>query len=70
MIDRNSRNAVIIIMTADAVHLHGTTRLCKFSQRHNRQRTRRTLSASEMTTLPGIIVIWKHGLLGAYGNVG
>ncbi|TNM96804.1 hypothetical protein fugu_014960 [Takifugu bimaculatus] len=32
--------------------------------------TRRTLSASEMTTLPGIIVIWKRRQLGAFGNVG
>lgn len=70
MIDRNSRDAVIIIMTADVVSLRGTTCLCNFPQRHNLQHTRRTRSASEMTTLPGIIVIWKRRQLGTFGNVG
>lgn len=70
MIDRNSRDAVIIIMTADAVSPRGTTCLCDFPQRHNLQHTGRTLSASEATTLPGIIVIWERGQLGAFGNAG
>lgn len=70
MTDRNSRDAVIIIMTADAVHLRATARLCKFSQRRNLQHTRRTRSASEITTLPGIIVICERRQLGAFGERG
>lgn len=69
MIDRNSRNAVIIIMTADVV-LSKEPHVSNFPQRRNPQHTGRTLSASEITTLPGIIVIWKLGQLGAFGNVG
>lgn len=64
MIDRNSRDSVIIITTADAVSLRGTAGLWKFPQRRNLQHTRRTLSASEITTLSGIIVIWKQGVAG------
>lgn len=44
-------------MTADAVALQETRRLFKFPEGHNLQRTRHALSAGEITTLFGIIVI-------------
>lgn len=69
MIDRNSRDAIIMNMTADAVSLQETTAFISFQQAIISS-TPGMRSAEEITTLSGIIVIWKRRQLDDFGNVG
>lgn len=55
MIYRNSRGAVIMNVTADAVSLLETKVFLSFPKSHNQQHTRRTLTAEEITVL-----VWNY----------